>query len=276
MKKIILAFEGTQFPKGAFDFAKQLNDRRPILLTGVFVPLVNYASLWSYATVSAGAGIPAIPLIEEEEVKQLNKNIETFETLCNQYNIEYRVHRDYRDFALPELKKETRYADLLILGSETFYTDVSVGDANPHLKDILQEAECPVLIVPETFSFPDSNVLAFDGSGSSVFAIKQFAYLFPELRGNNTLLMYVDDSERPIPDQPYIRELAGIHFPDLNISKLELPSPRYFSIWISDKKKALLVSGAYGRSFVSQLFRKSFISDIIRDHQLPVFIAHLK
>ena len=38
MKKIILAFEGTHFSEGAFEFARKLNELRPILLTGVFLP----------------------------------------------------------------------------------------------------------------------------------------------------------------------------------------------------------------------------------------------
>ena len=40
MKKILLAFDGVQFSKSAFDFARQLNDLHPILLTGVFNPSV--------------------------------------------------------------------------------------------------------------------------------------------------------------------------------------------------------------------------------------------
>jgi hypothetical protein len=50
MKKILLAFDDSHFSTGAFEFARQLNDLRPILLTGVFIPQLSYANLWSYAT----------------------------------------------------------------------------------------------------------------------------------------------------------------------------------------------------------------------------------
>jgi nucleotide-binding universal stress UspA family protein len=40
------------------------------------------------------------------------------------------------------------------------------------------------------------------------------------------------------------------------------------------KRSALLVSGSYGRSGLSQLFKKSFVNEIIAEHRLPVFIAH--
>jgi nucleotide-binding universal stress UspA family protein len=276
MKKILLAFDGMHFSEGSFEFARSLHEKEPILLTGVFVPLANYAILWSYASASAAVGMPAIPALEEDEIEEVQKNIERFKALCQKHNIECRIHHDYNDFAVPELRKETRYADLLILGSETFYTYVGAGEPNAYLKELLALTECPVLIVPEKFAFPESNILAFDGSESSVYAIKQFAYLFPELTGNKTVLVFMDDSEHPIPDEPQIKELTAGHFPDITLLKLELPSAKYFSSWITEKRNAILVSGAYGRSSFSQLFRKSFVTDVIRDHQLPVFITHRK
>ena len=49
MKKVLLAFDGLHFSKGAFEFARRLNELEPILLLGVFVPQVTIANLWSYA-----------------------------------------------------------------------------------------------------------------------------------------------------------------------------------------------------------------------------------
>jgi nucleotide-binding universal stress UspA family protein len=276
MKKILLAFDGTHFSEGSFEFARALNEKQPILLTGVFVPLVNYSSLWSYATATAVTGAPVMPLLEDDEIEAVQQNIERFKTLCVKHHIEHRVHRDYNNFALPEIRKETRYADLLILGSETFYNNIGTDEPNGYLQGALQEAECPILIVPEKFAFPDSNVLAFDGSASSVYAIRQFAYLFPELTNNNTVLVFVNDGDGSIPDESYIEELASRHFTDLKLLKLELPSTSYFPSWLSKRKNSLLVSGAYGRSSFSQLFRRSFVTDIVRERKLPVFIAHRK
>lgn len=276
MKKILLAFDGTHFSEGSFEFARSLNEKEPVLITAVFVPLVNYASLWSYSSAAASVGAPVIPLLEDEEIEEVQKNIARFEDLCKKHGIDYRVHRDYNDFAIPAITKETRYADLLILGSEKFYTNIGAGEPNAYLKDMLQDAECPVLIVPEQFSFPQKNILAYDGSQSSVFAIKQFAYLFPELAANETVLVFTGDSEHDIPGGSNIMELAGRHFPNITLLKLQLPAVKYFSLWASEKQNAILVSGAYGRSSFSQLFRKSFVSDVIRDHKLPVFITHRK
>ena len=272
MKKILLAFDGNHFSEGSFEFARALNEMRPILLLGVFIPQVNYANLWSYA--SAGSGPLLIPLVEEEESETIHKNIARFEELCKKHAINYRVHKDFFDFGLPELKKETRFADLAILSSETFYQNLGTAIPNEYLKEMLHSSECPVLVVPEKFNFPESNILAFDGSESSVYAIKQFAYLFPELSNNRTLLVHADDEETSFPQELYIKELASRHFPKLTLFKLDVNPKKYFASWIKEKKSAILVSGAYGRSSVSQLFKRSFVSDVIGDHQLPVFIAH--
>jgi hypothetical protein len=114
-----------------------------------------------------------------------------------------------------------------------------------------------------------------DGSESSVFAIKQFAYLFPDFEKNKTLLVYADEEgDRKIPEESYIEELAARHFPDLTIMKLELDPKKYFASWMSEKKNSILVSGSFGRSLFTQAFRKSFIAKVIKEHSLPVFITH--
>jgi hypothetical protein len=275
MKKILLAFDGTHFSEGAFNFVRSLNELSPILLTGVFLPQVDYANLWSYST---GTGGPLfIPLLEDEDVMEIEKNINRFASQCQHHGIEYRVHKEFSDFAIPGLKRETRFADLLILGSESFYENLGELEPNAYLKDAIHDAECPVLVVPEQFDFPEKNILAYDGSESSVYAIKQFAYLFPEFLNNSTVLLYVQaEQEVTFPNEVLIEELCARHFRDLNLFKLDINPNKYFALWSSEKPGAILVSGAYGRSSFSQLFKKSFVTDVIRDHKLPVFIAHRK
>lgn len=273
MKKIILAFDGTHFSAGAFEFARRLNDLQPVLLTGVFLPQVELANLWSYGH---SIGTPFIPLIEGSESAQIQQNIEKFEKLCQHNGIEYRVHKDIFNFALPELKNESRFADLVILGSEVFYENMGTKNGpNEFLQDALHDLTCPVILVPEKFEFPESIILAYDGSQSSVYAIKQFAYLFPELCNRETVLVYVaDNAKKSFPEEMQMNELVARHYPNLTMFKLEINPRKFFNIWVQDKSSAILVSGSYGRSGLSQLFKKSFITGVIRDHRLPIFIAH--
>lgn len=273
MKKILLAFGGPRFSEGIFHFAQRLNELQPVLLIGVFLPEVIYTNIYSF-----GSGLPAadfIPYVGEEDTEAIQKNMDHFAGLCERNGIAYRVHKDYNNLALTELKKETRFADLLIIGSEKFYTTYGLNDLNPSVKEALHAAECPVIVVPEKFHFPERNILAYDGSESAVFAIKQFAYLFPELCKNETLLVYAKDETGPgFPDESYIEELATQHFKNLNLLKLHLNPRRFFDTWVNDRQNVILIGGSFGRSPASELFQKSFVAKVIAEHKLPVFIAH--
>lgn len=273
MRKIVIAFDGIHYSESSFDFAKRLNEMNPILLTGVFLPQTSYANIWSYAD---GVGAPMfVPAIEDSDMDLIEKNIEKFETACRHNDIEYRTHKDFNDLALPELKRESRFADLMIIGSERFYENMGVGDPNNYLKEAIHNIECCVIIVPEKYQFPNINILAYDGSESSVFAIKQFAYLLPEFSENPTMLTFANtEGEINLPNEAFIEELAGRHFSDLTISKLDIDSKKNYSIWVADKKTAIVVAGAFSRSALSQFFNKSFMGDIIKQHNVPVFIGH--
>jgi nucleotide-binding universal stress UspA family protein len=273
MKKILLAFDGTSFSEGAFEFARQINSLNPVLLTGVFIPQLSYANLWSYANGMAGPTY--VPLLETDDSDAIEKSIRLFEQLCTEYSIKYTIHKDFFDFALPELKKETRFADLLVISSEIFYKDLGRQNPSEYLKDALHSSECPVIVVPEKFKFPKVNILAYDGSESSVFAIKQFAYIFPELTSQETLLFYISPSEdEKLPDNEKAEELVRQHFSNVSFLKLSLNPKKHFTDWINNNPDAILVSGSFGRSSLSEMFRKSFVANIIAEHKLPVFIAH--
>lgn len=274
MKKILLAFDGANFSEGAFEFAKKLNQLAPIMIAGVFLPQTNIANLWSYAD-TVGIGVSNIPLIENEESDIVESNMQKFKQLCSSNNIKCVVHKDFFNLALPELKRESSFADLMIIGSEVFYKDWGVDNLNVYLKDLLHDVNCPVLIVPEKFDFPENNILAYDGSDESLFAIKQFTYLFPEFNDNNTLLVYAsDNSSEEFPDKVQVQEYLSAHYKKSSVFKLDTDPKKYFATWIMDRKSTLLVSGSYGRSGISQMFKKSFVNDVIAIHKLPVFVAH--
>ena len=273
MKKILLAFDGSHYSEGALLFAKKLNEKSPVLVTASFLPQVDFANLWSYSG-GGGEGKEFIPLVEDSNANDINKNIKRFEAFCRQNHFRFRIHKDYLDFAIPELKKESRYSDLLIISSELFYEQAGTTTPNEYLEQVLHEVECPVLIVPEEFEFPKSNILSYDGSGDSVFAIKQFAWLFPELAELPTTLVYAGKHENGFPDEQYIKELISAHYPQTAWVKLDTNPRKYFTTWVSERKTACLISGSFGRGDLSRIFKKSFITEVIAEHRLPVFIAH--
>ena len=273
MKKIIIPFNGGHFSKGAFSFALSLHEIKPVLLTGVFLPEVDYARFFFFPTAFAAPAY--IAGIEDFEIDEIEKNVEQFAQACQKNCIEYRAHKDLFDSSIHQLSKETRFADLMIIGSETFYTNELINGSKEYLKDALHTTECPVIIVPEDFKFPQSIILAYDGSASSVFAIKQFANLFPEMCDLKTILIYAGDDKHHIPDQVLIEDLTARHFCDLTITKLSSDNTNNLPNWFYQHKNSLVVSGSFGRSRLSEIFKKSFAFDFIIENKTPVFITHI-
>ena len=272
MKKVLLPFDGDHFSAGAFEYARKINELEPILLTGVFLPPADYTQAWNYAY--SGTSV-YIPLVENRDPLLVKNTIDIFETMCLGNGIEYRIHQDVSSFALKELQKETRFADLMILGSQQFYENLGSDKPNEYLRDTLHDTECPVIAVPDHISFPESIVLAYDGSRSSVHAIKSFAALFPLLCNKKTTLIYTEHKPgEGIPEEKLIRELCINHFSNISFQELHPDTKKNLNTWLSDIEKPLLVSGAYGRSGISQLLHKGFITNVIAEHRIPVFIAH--
>jgi hypothetical protein len=271
MKKVLLVCDGNHFSEAAFKMAAYLQTLQPMLLTGVFLGAEIYKYI--YIDVNYATADLVTELLDEQEA-QIAQSTQRFKELCTKYGIEDRVHEDWESFSLDNLKKEMRFADLAIIGSEVFYKNFDNDNPNGHLKSALHNAECPVLLVPEQFDTVNNIMLTYDGSKSSVFAIKQFVNLLPELCTKETLLVYAAEGNNEIPDLTYIEELAGRHFPNLTFYKLDIDPKAYFGTWLSERKNTLVVTGSFGRSGVSGLLKHSFITDVIQEHELPIFIAH--
>jgi len=269
MNKILLAFDGINASKGAFEFARRLNELQPILLTGSFLPQTDISASWSYAT---GEGPVQIPTVEPSVSEKVAENMQQFEASCKKGRIDFRIHRHFHQLAVNELLKETRFADMMVLGSEKFF-----GGNTVFLTDVLHNTECPVVVVPEAFSFPEQLILAYDGSRSSVFAIRQFTCLFRQLCNLPTTLVYASsmrDKEDALPEEDYIEELVARHFSNLEIRHLALHSREEFAGWLSGLPAPMLISGSFGRTLFSQEFKESFAEKVISYRLIPVFIAH--
>jgi hypothetical protein len=271
MKKVLLVCDGNHFSEAAFKMASYLQTLQPMLLTGVFLGAEIYKYI--YIDVNYATSDLVTELLDEQEA-QITQSTRRFKELCTKYGIEYRVHEDWESFSLDNLKKEMRFADLAIIGSEVFYKNFGNENPNNHLKTTLHNAECPILLVPEQFDTVNNIILAYDGGKASVFAIKQFASLLPELCTKETLLVYVAKDNKDIPELTYIEELTARHFPNLALYKLDIDPKVYFGTWLSERRNTLVVTGSYGRSGISGLLRHSFIMDVIQEHDLPIFIAH--
>jgi hypothetical protein len=271
MKKLLLPFEGGHYPQELLDFVGVLQPMAPVLLTAAFVPTSDYANMAGVGELPATAPFSS----RGDEDRMLRYNRKRLEQFCVECGIKLVVHEDREDFAVPCLHKESRYADLMLLNSSHFFEDLDRDQPNAWMKEMLHRSECPVLLMPDKASLPGELILAYDGSAASVFAIRQFAYLFPEFCRVRATLVYInEDLESKIPEAEAIRELCTLHFKKFRMLTLRMRSEQFYRTWIGMMTNPWLVTGSFGRSALSQSFSTSFSTDLIREHRVPVFIAH--
>lgn len=265
MKRVLMAFDSINLSAGDFDFIKQLIELQPVHLTGIFFSEaeVSYAHELndSSDTLSVAGQTAATTAL-------VNK----FRTWCEGSKVPYSILLLDTHDPFEQLKKETRFADLLIL-SRVFYGNLPLISQYQYIHDIVHHAECAVLLLPEHCPFPKKVVLTYDGSSDSVFAIKQFTYLFPAAFSDVTLA-YASGKDKKFPAIEYIKEYTARHYPGLSLTKIEADPQEYFSTWLQRIDAPLLVSGAFNRSPISELFKESFLENIVTYQSVPVFIAH--
>ena len=274
MKKIIIALDGAHFPKGAFEFARYINNTSGILLAGIFLSPFDYSKMLAFSGLEGISMMPEL-LMRNEDDEIINKNVGLFEEACIKEGIQYRVHRDTDLSALSSLVEETRFADLLLVSSELFYENVQKEQPNFYLEEVLKKSECPVMLIPEKFEAPQQVVITYDGTESCVFALKQFAYIFPELARIETKLISINRQEtETMPNYNMVSELVSCHFPNLQITKLPMFDKRDFAMWMAGEPYSFIIMGAYSGNLFSALFKKSFASTLIHDITMPLFISH--
>ncbi len=253
--------------------AVEIHKSSPIMLTAAFLPETHIPNIWAELAIPVSNGYTDT-IVEQESSAAVKKSIQLFNRTCERYRIEHSIHSHSGETGLSELIKESRFADLLILGTDQFTPTQNTGiRLSNYLDSLLHSAECPVLLVPNKATLPTNTILCYDGSGASSFAIKQFAYLFPELCNNPAMLVHMSKEEE-LPLNLLVQELLQAHFPDISIETIDPKEKDYFSNWISSKKGVVLVAGAFERSEISRVFKRSFIASMMEAHQLPIFIAH--
>jgi len=272
MKKILFVCDGDNFSQGAFDFIKSLRKNEHILVKGFFFTAIDVEQLVavSYIPISE-----SYVKLKEEEKRTLQKSKDKFIHQCKSAHIKYHIDDNNAGWDKELFIRESRFADLVVISEQLFCSDFMNEQPNLFMHEALRGSECPVMIIPETFTGFDRIVIAYDGKKESVFALKQFSYLLSQYTDLPTEFVYVKNEETgDIPDLDLLQEYACLQFNSLSVSKLHFDPSKYFTTWIEDKKNVLLVTGSFARSAVSSLVRKSFTDQVIHNNAIPVFIAH--
>ena len=126
----------------------------------------------------------------EASVRRFESNVQRFKAACHVRGIPYSIFRNNAQLVV-DVALETRYADLLLIDLANKEGHIPTAFA----KQLLHHAECPVVVMPVNFKGIEELVFTYDGNASSIYAIKQFTYLFPYLGNYKTNLICINPAD---------------------------------------------------------------------------------
>lgn len=278
MKKILVAFDGSYYSEAALHLALGLAKREKAHLTGVFLEDVTAYHQFSpifEAPDAVGLAEDVIRDLKNEVRENLSLNVERFKATCDQAAIPYRIEVE-EGIPSMELLDETQFADLCIVGSVTYFSNLSFSAESRLLSDLLAKAHCPVLVVPEKNEGIEHVILTYDGSASAVYAIKRYLQLFVESVRvvPTTLLTVLKSEDATFPDAAALLAYVQEYCPDVGVQQLVGKPSEQILYLAKTTPGSLVVMGGYGRNAFSQLLKSSVGKQIVHARTVPVLVAH--
>jgi len=279
MKKIIAAFDGLKYAESTKDYAVYIAGHTKTHLVGVFLDDPIYTSYKVYdLVVKDGVSQKKLKEYEEKDRAKRAAAAASFEKDCSKAKLQFSIHHDH-NVAISALKHESIYSDLLIISSGETLTHYTEKPPTRFIRDLMGDVQCPVLLVPEKYKPLKKVILLYDGAPSSVFAVKMFSYLMPQLKHLETEVVSVKPftSTLHLPDNRLMKEFMKRHYPNAKYKILKGFADEEIVKYLKDSgKNALVVTGAYRRGMVSRWFKESMADVLQRELELPLFIAHNK
>lgn len=276
MKKLIAAFDGLKYAESTSNYAMKLAPAINAKVIGVFLEDFTYHS-YNLAELS---GKGALEDQREAELKRRDaetreSSMRRFRTALVSESVDFAIHRD-RNIAIQELLHESMYADMLIIQNNETLTHYNEEVPTNFIANLLERTECPVLLVPPVYQNPEKVVFLYDGNASSVFAMKLYTYIMAgfDLPGD-LLCVRKEKEEKGMPDSHLVKEWFKIHYPEGQHHMMHgNPSDMIEQYLKQQVKNTLVVLGAYQRGSISRMLHKSMADIIMRDLDMPLFIAH--
>jgi len=191
--------------------------------------------------------------------------------------VRYNIRTD-KPIALQSLITESHFADMLLIDGDESFSNWDTSKPSRFLRSLLADTDCPLMIVPREFSPIEKFVFCYDGSPSSVYAIRQFTYLFPESAERQVEIMMVTDERHTnhFPNHHLLKELLKRKYNVVlqSIIKSSDTVNAMMDHLQTENKHCMVILGAYQRSSFSRWLYQSTADTLIAGLNMPLFIAH--
>ncbi|MBC9914830.1 universal stress protein [Chitinophaga varians] len=276
MEKILFVTDAVCMSKSCLDFACYLGNLTHSRVTGVFLENqeMELRSVEDIREKGVTEAVPGAPIAQQKELYR-DENIKRFISHCELNGVASAVHQ-HAGMPLKAVLKESRYADLLVVDAATSFSWRPETTPTSFVRDILEQAECPVIIAPPKFDGVDEIIFTYNGSNACMYAMRQFTYLLPQLSCHKATVLSVTPKDQPAKgDMEKLKEWLHTHYPDGSLIVLEddFVQARLLE-YLFEKEKVMIVMGAFGRNMLSNLLVPNPMKPVLKLISQPVFITH--
>lgn len=277
MKKIVAAIDVLNFSEEQLNnlkyIAKEVNGKLSIVfLENIIAGGIPLASAYPEAYVANYQALLQESLDERDRLRK--EHLDYLFTICGDGDVEFTLHESIGS-PVQKVVEESRFADLLLISNNTSFATLYESKPPQFVKDVLAQAQCPVLVLPEKNIRIKELVFSYNGTFSSMYAIRQFTQLFPDFSDVPVNLVYVGEGNRTtLPNETLIINYLEHHYDEVKYTILYGDPAAEFLNLLLHRKGSLVTYGAFGRSGLSRFFHRSDAENVLRTTDIPVFITH--
>lgn len=273
MKKIIAAIDAMHFSEeqieGYVYIAKEAQGKLTVVilenLVGQNIPMASVSTLQFDQVIRESL---------EEQGRLRKENVERIYRACNSFSDDIHIQETV-SAPLQEVIAASRFADLLLINNNTSFAFLYESNPPHFVKDVLAQAQCPVIVMPDRIPRFRELIFSYNGTFSSMYAIRQFTQLFTGFSDMPVNVVYVREGGNAIlPHENMLKDYMDHHYDEVKYTVLNgEPVPEFLALLIH-RSDCLVTYGAYGRSRLSRFFHRSDAESILRTTDIPVFITH--
>lgn len=280
MKKFLAVFDGYKLSASTMEYAIQLTKLADAQLVGVFLNEFIYHSYSAYEIMTTYKNYQEVlKQLDAKDAKKREEAALEFQKLCEKEGIRFSIHKN-KNIAIQELKLESIFADLIFINESETFTRYKETLPTRFIKDLLGDVQCPVLVVPSSYKPINKIILLYDGAPASLHAIKMFSYVLGNPQDLPVEVFTVKEQKKQnlhLPNNKLMKEFIKRHFPKATFTVAKGDAEIEISNYLRNRTEhEVVVLGAYQRSELSRWFKISMADILIKELNMPLFIAHNK
>lgn len=269
MREVLLRYPNYSLPKHVMDCALQLGKVQDVMLHGVFANSLTSMNRKTYPFPNE------IDMLDTDFTKQINEEescgleaslVKVLEDYCTSAGVQVKFWK-INERHLDALTDSIELVDLTVLSEGTEADMFS-------LKHFLTSARCPVVLFLPGYQKFEKTIFAYDDQHPGMHSFKMFSYVLPAFRHLTTVSVSVVPSN--VVDIEYQEEVTSWfqhHNPQAGLEIIHFIVNETLPQFIDRYSAAFVVMGAYGRSSLSLLFKKSMATVVMNQTPPTDFIV---